>query len=197
MARRSRQNPAVREYILRNVETMPTSLTSSAVAEFGLSRSAINRYVKRPIDDGLIEASGNTNARHYGLRKIVSERFTIDGISRKWSSEDTVWRGQVRPLVKDVAQNVIDVCHYGFTEIFNNVIDHSVSDTADITYEQTNNKISITIRDKGIGIFQRIQSYFDLPDARSALLELSKGKLTTDKKHHAGQGIFFTSRMFD
>jgi len=36
-----------------------------------------------------------------------------------------------------------------------------------------------------------------LPDARSALLELAKGKLTSDKKNHAGEGIFFTSRMFD
>jgi hypothetical protein len=28
-------------------------------------------------------------------------------------------------------------------------------------------------------------------------LELSKGKLTSDEKHHSGEGIFFTSRMFD
>ncbi len=197
MARRSRQNPAVREYILRNVEAEPASITSLTAAEFGLSRAAINRYVNRLIDEGLIEATGNTSARRYSLRKIVSERFTVDGISQKWTSEDTIWRAQVRPLVKDVAQNIIDVCHYGFTEIFNNVIDHSVSHTADVLYGQTYNKITIAVRDKGIGIFQKIQNDFDLPDARSALLELSKGKLTSDKKHHAGQGIFFTSRMFD
>jgi virulence-associated protein VapD len=28
-------------------------------------------------------------------------------------------------------------------------------------------------------------------------LELTKGKLTTDPKRHTGEGIFFTSRMFD
>ena len=28
-------------------------------------------------------------------------------------------------------------------------------------------------------------------------MELSKGKLTTDPEHHTGEGIFFTSRMFD
>jgi anti-sigma regulatory factor (Ser/Thr protein kinase) len=197
MARRSRQNPAVREYILRNVEKVPTSLTSSTAAEFGLSRAAINRYVNRLIDEGLIEATGNTRARRYSLRNIVSEYFTVDGISKKWSSEDTVWRGQVRPLMKDLPQNIIDVCHYGFTEIFNNVIDHSASVAADVLYEQTHNKVSIIVDDSGIGIFQKIQNDFDLPDARSALLELSKGKLTSDKEHHAGQGIFFTSRMFN
>jgi anti-sigma regulatory factor (Ser/Thr protein kinase) len=30
-----------------------------------------------------------------------------------------------------------------------------------------------------------------------AILELSKGKLTTDPDRHSGQGIFFTSRMMD
>ena len=34
-------------------------------------------------------------------------------------------------------------------------------------------------------------------DERHAALELSKGKLTTDPENHSGQGIFFTSRMFD
>jgi hypothetical protein len=36
-----------------------------------------------------------------------------------------------------------------------------------------------------------------LLDERHALFELSKGKLTTDPSRHTGQGIFFTSRMFD
>jgi anti-sigma regulatory factor (Ser/Thr protein kinase) len=97
----------------------------------------------------------------------------------------------------DVPRNVIDVCHYGFTEMFNNVIDHSLSNTAVVSYEQTYTKIIMTIKDRGVGIFQKLQNDFNLPDARSALLELSKGLLTSDRKRHAGQGIFFTSRMFD
>jgi hypothetical protein len=36
-----------------------------------------------------------------------------------------------------------------------------------------------------------------LLDERHAILELSKGKLTTDPARHTGEGIFFTSRMFD
>ncbi|MBT7261924.1 MAG: STAS-like domain-containing protein, partial [Desulfobacula sp.] len=34
-------------------------------------------------------------------------------------------------------------------------------------------------------------------DERHAVLELSKGKLTTDPDNHTGEGIFFSSRMFD
>lgn len=196
MARRSRQNPAVREFILRNAKDNPTSLASATAKAFGLSRAAVNRYVNRLVDEGYLEASGNTRARRYSLKKIVDEVFTIEDITRL-SSEDTVWRFRVLPLFKDVPQNVINICQYGFTEIFNNVIDHSLSDKAIISYTQTSNEINMAILDMGIGIFQRIQNDFEFPDARSALLELSKGKLTSDKDRHTGEGIFFTSAMFD
>ena len=36
----------------------------------------------------------------------------------------------------------------------------------------------------------------NLPDRRLALLELSKGRVTTDSANHSGEGIFFTSRAF-
>ena len=196
MARRSRQNPAVRDYILRNVEGGTPSLASATAKEFGLSRTAVNRYVNRLIDEGFIEAAGNTKARRYSQKKIVNEAFSINDIT-KLSSEDVIWRFRVLPHIIKVPQNVVDVCQYGFTEIFNNVIDHSLSNTAVVSYEQTYTNIDIMIIDKGVGIFQKIQNDFDLPDPRSALLELSKGKLTSDEKHHSGQGIFFTSRMFD
>jgi len=196
MARASRQNPAIREFILRNVENNPSSITTATVKEFGLSRTAINRYMKRLIDEGIIEASGKTNARHYKLKKIVDLKFEITEIT-KFSSEDAVWRFRVLPYIKGIPQNAINICQYGFTEIFNNLIDHSLSDIALVSYEQTYTHVAMMIVDEGVGIFQKIQNDFGLPDARTALLELSKGKLTSDKEHHAGQGIFFTSRMFN
>lgn len=53
------------------------------------------------------------------------------------------------------------------------------------------------IGDDGEGIFKKIRRLCDLHDERQALLELSKGKLTTDPDNHTGEGIFFTSRVFD
>lgn len=55
----------------------------------------------------------------------------------------------------------------------------------------------LVVVDDGIGIFRKIARALDLPDERLALLELSKGKLTTDPRRHPGEGVFFTSRMFD
>jgi hypothetical protein len=53
------------------------------------------------------------------------------------------------------------------------------------------------VQDDGIGVFRRIQEAIGLASPRDAVLELTKGKFTTDPKRHTGEGIFFTSRMFD
>jgi hypothetical protein len=53
------------------------------------------------------------------------------------------------------------------------------------------------IIDFGVGIFKKICSELGLSDERHAILELAKGKLTTDPERHTGEGIFFSSRMFD
>jgi len=58
-------------------------------------------------------------------------------------------------------------------------------------------QVQISIQDDGEGIFRRIARLLALGDPRESLLELRKGKLTTDPEHHTGQGIFFTSRSFD
>ncbi len=194
--RRSRQNPAVRDYILKTVEEFPGAIARKVAEEFGLSRTAVNRYLRRLIDEGLLVATGKTNARRYELRDLVEIAFSLEGITAS-SSEDTVWRFRILPHIRDVPKNVVDICQYGFTEMLNNVIDHSVSDDAVITYRQNYFGISMLIKDSGVGIFEKIQKDFNLPDPRSALLELSKGKLTSDKARHTGEGIFFTSRMFD
>ena len=53
------------------------------------------------------------------------------------------------------------------------------------------------VSDLGVGIFKKITHEKHLLDERQALLELAKGKLTTDPTRHTGEGIFFTSRVMD
>jgi anti-sigma regulatory factor (Ser/Thr protein kinase) len=188
-------NPAIREFILQNVATYPDSITSLAAHAFGLTRQGIGRYLTRLTEDGLLTAQGNTRARRYALKPIIDELFILDR-NGLWN-EDTVWRERIFPLMAGVKQNIINICQYGFTEILNNVLDHSGSPDAVIGYMQNYTTIEMTIRDHGVGIFNKIKHDFGLPDVRTALLELSKGKLTSDRRHHAGEGIYFTSRMFD
>jgi hypothetical protein len=63
-----RQNPAIRQFILENVEAYPSSITALAAKEFGMTRTGIARYVNLLIADELITAKGTTRARRYQLK---------------------------------------------------------------------------------------------------------------------------------
>ena len=79
----------------------------------------------------------------------------------------------------------------------NNAIDHSSGTLVLVDVTSTAVTHRILVSDDGEGIFKKIQRELNLDDERHAVLELAKGKLTTDPVHHTGEGIFFTSRMFD
>lgn len=79
----------------------------------------------------------------------------------------------------------------------NNVIDHAGASRMIVTVRRSAVRVELTVVDEGIGIFRKIREAYSLDDDRHAILELVKGKLTTDPERHTGEGIFFTSRMFD
>ena len=189
-----RQTEEIREYILDSVEAHPQHIARMTSERFGISRSAVSKHLRSLIEGGFLEASGSTSARRYSLRRILDEswRFKVDEIE-----EDRVWRENVRPHLQELPKNIFDICYYGFTEMLNNVIDHSESEEALVHLSRTATNLTINVIDAGVGIFKKIQAEFDLHDPRHALLELSKGKLTTDEARHTGEGIFYTSRMFD
>jgi anti-sigma regulatory factor (Ser/Thr protein kinase) len=110
--------------------------------------------------------------------------------------EDVIWRKIISPHLTGISQNVLRICQYGFTEIVNNAIEHSGSKTLKIKLSQ-NGEIRFSIIDYGVGIFTKIKDDFGLEEPDHAMLELIKGKLTSDPRQHSGEGIFFTSRIFD
>ena len=88
--------------------------------------------------------------------------------------EDVVWRNHIKPLVEDIPSNIYDICHYGVTEMVNNVIDHSAGKRMFIHVKKTVADISLAIFDNGVGIFKKIETAFGLEDLSHAILELSK-----------------------
>jgi len=79
----------------------------------------------------------------------------------------------------------------------NNAIDHSQGSEVSILMTQDEATVTLQVSDNGIGIFRKIAAALELVDLRQALFELAKGKFTTDPSRHSGEGVFFTSRMFD
>lgn len=191
----SKKTQEIRDFILVALNEAPENMLRITQDEYGLTRQSVHRHLKALVDAGDIIAHGKTKSRKYTLATMFSRYVTVDITPE--SAEDKIWREEVRPFLEDIKKSVFEICHYGFTEMMNNVIDHSGSDTVRIGIHRTAVTVRISVEDKGIGIFEKIQQDFGLDDQRQALLELSKGKLTSDAKNHSGEGIFFTSRMFD
>lgn len=186
----------VKEYICERVFNHKSQGLSKAVAdEFNISRQAAQKHVKKLVDLGVLTMSGTTNAATYELALTVDATQVFGPL--KGLDEDSIWRSFVRPKLDGVPHEVISICQYGFTEMFNNVIDHSEGSNAFVVVQRSAFHVKMSVMDDGIGIFRKIRRDFGLDDERHAILELSKGKLTSDPSRHSGEGIFFTSRMFD
>lgn len=192
---KKKQKKEIREFILNKVESHPKDINSLTASTLGISRTTVSNYLRDLVNEGFLVATGKTKGRIYQLRNIVDEQFSLDVAENR--QEDVVWREKILPLLSGTKQNILDICQYGFTEIYNNVIDHSNSNVSTIAVKRNAIQINLTVLDMGVGIWNKLQSELNLLDPRHALLELSKGKLTTDEEKHTGEGIFFTSRMFD
>ncbi|MDH4087494.1 MAG: DUF4325 domain-containing protein [Nitrospira sp.] len=185
----------IQEFIIRNVRDHPADIGRLTAEKFGLSRVAIVNRLGALIKAGLLVAEGKTKARRYTLKILGGNKKVIQ--LGPELTEDQVWLREVKPYLLGVPNNVLDICAHGVTEMVNNVIDHAASKTAEILVSRDAATITIVIRDYGVGIFHKIQQALNLSDPQHAILELAKGKLTTDHAKHTGEGIFFTSRMFD
>ncbi len=195
MASTKRRPEDIRNFIIQGIDDNPRGIVAETAAQFNVTRQGVLKHVRYLAKEGRIEVKGKTRDRRY--RVVPFAEFTLPLLISPELQEDIVWRRSVRPALQGVRENVIGICQYGFTEMLRNAIDHSESNKAEISLDYSPSRIRLRVCDEGIGIFNKIQSVFGLPDPRDAILELAKGKLTTDPQRHTGEGIFFTSRMFD
>lgn len=185
----------VRRFILERVDKHQHDIAKVAALHFGVSRQAVNKHLQRLVAERAIVEEGQTRNRKYRLATL-SEWHKLYRLTPQLA-EDTVWREDVSKVLGEMPDNVMSIWHYGFTEMFNNAIDHSAGKDIYVQIRKTGVNSEVVVMDDGVGIFKKIQGALNLLDERHAILELTKGKLTTDPRNHSGEGIFFSSRMFD
>lgn len=195
MTRVRPRGESIRRYIIENINKNPKDISRITSEKFGISRQAVNKHLQRLTAEHTLQESGKTRNRAYKIVPLVEAKQHFE--LKAGLQEDVVWRESIRPAIEPLPENVSGIWHYGFTEMFNNAIDHSGGKTISVHIKKTATYTEILILDDGVGIFRKIRQALNLLDERHAILELSKGKLTTDPRNHTGQGIFFTSRMFD
>lgn len=183
----------IKIFLIQNVTANPDTLTAMTCDHFRITRPTVYKYINELIKDKIIEKAGSARFPKYQLVKTV---YNWEH-ENKSLEEDIIWSKDISPLLKDIHSNVKEICQYGFTEMVNNVIDHSGAETLtiDLTVDYLN--LEMIVSDNGIGIFKKIQQDLGLEYPSQSILELAKGKFTSDPENHSGEGIFFTSRVFD
>ncbi|MDR2597040.1 MAG: DUF4325 domain-containing protein [Treponema sp.] len=179
----------IRDFILTNI-TDNKNIAVLTSERFGISLPAVYKHINKLISDKEL-------TRKSGQYLIKSKQYKYTYRINKTLSEDAVWEKDIKKHFTGVPRNIKDIWVYGFLEIFNNAIEHSKGKNIDLLITQNKAFTSLSVCDDGIGIFYNIKQKLNLPSEEDALIELAKGKRTTDKSRHSGQGIFFTSKAFD
>lgn len=196
----------VKRLILDKIYAKDRLISDEIVQETGFSRTTVNSAFQELLDAGKIIRFGKTKGAFYVRADkdviarvqadilefsavLKNEQLREDIILKKIHSETGIMMG--------LQKNVSDIFEYAFTEIFNNAVDHSQSKNIYVDVKRTEDDISFTIEDNGIGIFNNIRDKKKYPDVMIAIERLIKGKITTAPAHHSGEGIFFTSRIAD
>lgn len=192
----SQAEPAgIRMFLAEAIGRESKDLVGRTTEHFGLSRQTIHKHLAEMVAEGIVEATGRTSGRTYTLKTLADfeKQFSISEHPR----EDLAWREFFAAPLSGLPENIRQICQHGVTEMFNNAIEHSSGATIRIGLHRTYLRNHLCVGDDGVGIFKKIKDGLKLNDEREAILELAKGKVTTDPVAHSGEGVFFTTRMFD
>jgi len=186
---------AILDYIENN-----GSATGPERADFlGVTRQAVNPHLRRLLADSKIVKTGSTRAARYfpfesaGPARTLKRKLALGGLDESVVYEHIA----IALTLSQLPDSVESIVHYAFTEVLNNAIDHSMSEPCTVDVRLDAAKMAFTVRDAGIGVFYSIAEKFGLQNEHDAMIELIKGKTTTQPHAHSGEGIFFVSRAAD
>lgn len=180
-------------YILEKIEQGSESLSASVAEAFDISTNTVHTYLRKLQEQNIIVKEKR------GEYKLVTDSFEyqLNRSEGELDSESYAFDNCFDRHIKDLPVNIYRIWEYAFSEMINNVVDHSAAEQLVIRVDRNYLSTSVFIIDNGVGIFKKIKEHFALPDVDEAICELFKGKLTTDSSNHSGEGIFFSSKMMD
>jgi anti-sigma regulatory factor (Ser/Thr protein kinase) len=168
-------------------------LPAQLMQHLGISRRRAGHVLRKLVALQWLVAEGTPRKPLYRpgpLRQVV-QRYALEGLQ-----EDLPWRRDFAPFFALPAE-VARMAQHAFTELLNNAVDHSGGSQVTVSMRQTPLQLQLLVSDDGVGLFERIAGSFAIDDPMLAMLELSKGKLTSLPQRHSGHGLFFSSRLAD
>jgi anti-sigma regulatory factor (Ser/Thr protein kinase) len=171
----------------------PHDLADHVGQRLGVTRRTVNKALRRLVELNWLVRSGTPRRPQFspGLLRQVAQRYSLDGLE-----EDIPWSRDFAPYFS-LSDDVRRMAQHAFCELLNNAVDHSEGTSVAVSMRQTPSHVQLLVSDDGRGVFDKIREAFALADPALAMLELSKGKLTSQPQRHTGRGLFFTSRLAD
>jgi len=192
----ARMEPEVSRVLWKNFACgTPTALSKPLQDAKKITRQAASLLLTRLVRQRILKDIAGTRPRLYEQPVLLAHSVTLplEGLE-----EHVVWSQQFQPVFsRYMGSEALGIMEYGFTEMLNNARDHSQGSAVTISAQVRPGSTQVQIEDNGEGIFERISRLRNLPDQRQAILELAKGKLTTDPANHTGEGVFFSTHAFD
>lgn len=180
-------------YLLEKIEQKDEKISKSVSEAFSVNQNTIHTYINELVDKNIIK---RTKRGQYELVKAVYE-YDLKRENGDLDTDIYAYDCCLEEHLSHLGSNVQAIWSYTFSEMINNVMDHSEASDARVIVEQDYLNTNVIIADNGIGIFNKIKEHFQFASLDEAICELFKGKLTTDSKNHSGEGIFFSSKMMD
>ena len=185
------------KFLLQCISDEEKDFVERTIEKFGVSKSTVYNYLTTLQNNGEVERVGGSMPYRIVYK---TTRITVDPI--RDSSEDRVFARDVAPLLAELPQNLQKIWRYAFTAMLNNALEHSKASAIICVVSRNRLSTIIGVLDNGTGIFRRIQQDVreatgeSITSAEAAAL-LFAGGYTGAPDTHAGQGIFFVSRLMD
>ncbi|HEV7912937.1 MAG TPA: DUF4325 domain-containing protein [Albitalea sp.] len=169
------------------------NLADHVAQRLGVTRRTAHKTLQRLVDLNWLARDGTRQRPRFrpGLLRQVAQRYSLAGLE-----EDIPWQRDFAPFFV-LPPEVQRMTQHAFCELLNNAVDHSEGSSVTVSLRQTPSHVQLLVSDDGRGVFDKIHEAFALDDPALAMLELSKGKLTSQPQRHTGRGLFFTSRLAD
>lgn len=180
-------------YILEKIERGDKRISASVIDNFKINEATFYKYINELLEEKIIEKTARGQYQLSAKKYIYHLKRDNGDLNRDTIAYDKC----LYKHVKGYGSNVEQIWAYTFSEMTNNVMDHSGALNMEVIVEQNHMTTTVWLMDDGIGIFRKIRDFFQLDSIDDAIDELFKGKTTTDPKNHSGEGIFFSSRMMD
>ncbi|MDE5717985.1 MAG: DUF4325 domain-containing protein [Lachnospiraceae bacterium] len=189
----------IERYILRKIALDDKKFIEKAMDSFGISVTSAKRYLKKAVDEGSVVKQEDCVCGYALCEKVTEECVAIEA---EGLQEDKIYDLLLREKLSVCGKAAQRIWQYVCAEMLNNALEHSRGTRIRIILRRNVLYTTVVIMDDGVGVFRTLMEYmaghgWKEPDEEDALVELYKGKITSDAAAHSGEGIFFSSKAVD